>query len=101
MLPVLAPPQPLRIAEPVARGRPGCGYPWPWSIYTWIDGEPARSEIVADLAALAARLAEFLVALGHAASDRDSSAGRSAARARLRREATVPGGIPTTSATSS
>ena len=62
-LPVLAPQLPLRIPEPVARGRPGCGYPWPWSIYTWIDGEPARSEDVADLAALAAHLAEFLVAL--------------------------------------
>ena len=62
-LPVLAPQLPLRIPEPVARGRPGCGYPWPWSIYTWIDGAPARSEDVADLVALAARLAEFLVAL--------------------------------------
>lgn len=62
-LPVLAPHLPLRIPEPVAKGRPGCGYPRPWSIYRWIDGEPARPDRIADLSALAARLAGFLVAL--------------------------------------
>lgn len=62
-LPVLAPHLPLRSPEPVAKGRPGCGYPRPWSIYRWIDGEPARPDRIADLSALAARLAGFLVAL--------------------------------------
>ena len=72
-LPVLAPQLPLRIPEPVARGSPGCGYPWAWSIYTWIEGEPARPEEVTDLAVLAARLAEFLVML-HAVDTTDGPA---------------------------
>jgi aminoglycoside phosphotransferase (APT) family kinase protein len=38
-LPVLAPQLPLDIPHPVARGRPGAGYPWYWSIHTWIEGE--------------------------------------------------------------
>jgi aminoglycoside phosphotransferase (APT) family kinase protein len=62
-LPVLAPHLPLRIPEPVARGRPGSGYPWPWSVYRWIDGEPARPDRIADLPAFAVRVAGFLRAL--------------------------------------
>ena len=69
-LPVLAPQLPLPIPQPVAKGRPGCGYPRPWSIYRWIDGEPARPEGVADLPAFAANLAGFLVAL-HSIDARD------------------------------
>jgi aminoglycoside phosphotransferase (APT) family kinase protein len=38
-LPVLAPHLPVAIPQPVARGRPGDGYPWYWSIHTWLDGE--------------------------------------------------------------
>src|SRR5580704_17728624 len=30
-LPALAGRLPLPIPEPIARGAPGCGYPWPWS----------------------------------------------------------------------
>lgn len=60
---ILAPQLPLRIPEPVAKGQAGCGYPWPWSIYRWIEGEPARPDAIADLTVLATRLAEFLVSL--------------------------------------
>lgn len=38
-LPLLAPQLPAAIPQPVARGRPGGGYPWTWSIHTWLDGE--------------------------------------------------------------
>jgi aminoglycoside phosphotransferase (APT) family kinase protein len=62
-LPVLAGRLPLPIPEPVALGRPAAWFPWPWSVYRWIEGEPACLGQVADLAAFAADLAGFLAAL--------------------------------------
>src|SRR5919107_934777 len=52
-LPRLAPHLPLPIPQPVARGEPGDGYPYPWSVYRWLEGAPASSVRVADLGALA------------------------------------------------
>ena len=63
-LPVLARQLPLPIPEPVAMGRPGGGFPRPWSVYRWIAGEPARADQVADPAGFASTLAGFLAA-GH------------------------------------
>src|SRR5205807_989280 len=37
-LPVLAPRLPLPIPVPLAMGEPGAGYPYPWSVYPWLDG---------------------------------------------------------------
>jgi len=62
-LPELARHLPLPIPEPLAQGAPGCGYPWPWSVYRWLDGEPATTGHVADLGQFAADLADFLTAL--------------------------------------
>ena len=62
-LPTLAPHLPLPIPEPVAMGRPDVMFPWPWSIYRWIDGEPARDDRICDRNTLAADLARFLTAL--------------------------------------
>ena len=62
-LPFLAGRLPLPIPEPVARGVPGCGYPWPWSVYRWLEGEPATAERVGNLSRFAAELADFLAAL--------------------------------------
>ncbi|MGH3489969.1 MAG: aminoglycoside phosphotransferase family protein [Actinopolymorphaceae bacterium] len=62
-LPTLAGQLPLPIPAPVALGRPGGGYPWPWSIYRWIRGEPASVGRIADLPGFAADLAGFLTAL--------------------------------------
>ena len=42
-LPKLAPLLPLPVPVPLARGLPGEGYPWDWSIYEWLDGETAMS----------------------------------------------------------
>src|SRR5690348_15861260 len=47
-LPRLAPHLPLAIGVPLAKGRPGEGYPWHWSIYRWLEGENATSERIAD-----------------------------------------------------
>jgi aminoglycoside phosphotransferase (APT) family kinase protein len=62
-LPVLAAGLPLPIPAPVARGEPGSGFPYPWSVYRWLDGEPAASARIGDLSAFAADLAGFLKTL--------------------------------------
>lgn len=67
-LPVLAPQLPLPISLPLAQGVPGFGYPWPWSVYQWIDGEPLMTTSVADLPQFAADVAHFLAALNAAGS---------------------------------
>lgn len=62
-LPVLAPQLPLPIPTPVALGRPGEDFPWPWSVYGWLTGEPVGTAPVDDLTAFAVALADFLAAL--------------------------------------
>ncbi len=62
-LPLLARHLPLPIPEPVARGRPGDGFPRPWSIYRWIEGDPANLATVPDLTGFATDLGRFLGAL--------------------------------------
>jgi len=62
-LPILARQLPLPIPEPLAKGKPGCGFPRPWSVYRWIDGQTAEAGQVADLCQFAGDLAGFLAAL--------------------------------------
>ena len=62
-LPILAPQLPLPIPEPLAMGKPGCGFPRPWSVYRWIEGRTAAAATVANPAEFAADLAGFLAAL--------------------------------------
>ena len=59
-LPRLAPHLPLPVPEPVALGQPGPGFPRPWSVYRWIEGEPATSANVPNLPGFATILAQFL-----------------------------------------
>ncbi|MEE4195438.1 MAG: phosphotransferase, partial [Anaerolineae bacterium] len=47
-LPVLAPHLPLPIPTPLAMGEPTEEYPFHWSIYRWIDGEPASLNNIRD-----------------------------------------------------
>jgi aminoglycoside phosphotransferase (APT) family kinase protein len=63
-LPVLAPRLPLPIPAPVARGEPDSGFPYPWSVYRWLEGELASKARIADLTGFATTLAGFLSALG-------------------------------------
>src|ERR1022692_638342 len=37
-LPKLAPHLPVAVPLPLGLGKPDEGYPWPWTIYTWLDG---------------------------------------------------------------
>ena len=53
----------LPIPQPLAIGRPGCGFPRPWSVYRWIEGQTAAAAGVANLPEFAADLADFLTAL--------------------------------------
>jgi aminoglycoside phosphotransferase (APT) family kinase protein len=61
-LPRLAPQLPLPIPEPVARGAATPSYPYPWSIYRWIEGVTA-AEAITDWGQIAQPLARFLAAL--------------------------------------
>lgn len=61
LLPKLAPRLPLPVPTPLRAGKPGCGYPWSWSVAPWSAGEPADGFLVG--AEVAAELAEFLTAL--------------------------------------
>ncbi|MEV1170432.1 aminoglycoside phosphotransferase family protein [Nonomuraea sp. NPDC049784] len=60
-LPRIAPHLPLPISEPLAKGEPGEGYPFPWSIYRWLEGE--TTEELADPVRAAKELAGFVRAL--------------------------------------
>jgi len=62
-LPALAPQLPLPIPVPLAKGHPGADYPFSWSIYRWLHGEPASADRIADPVRFALDLAGFLAAL--------------------------------------
>jgi aminoglycoside phosphotransferase (APT) family kinase protein len=62
-LPVLAPHLPLPVPTPLAQGEPADGFPYPWSVYGWLPGEPAGTAELTDLRQVAGALAEFLLAL--------------------------------------
>jgi aminoglycoside phosphotransferase (APT) family kinase protein len=62
-LPRLAPHLPLAVPVPVALGRPGAGYPWPWALSRWLPGEVATVAALGDSPDAAVALAGFLTAL--------------------------------------
>jgi aminoglycoside phosphotransferase (APT) family kinase protein len=61
-LPRLAPHLPLRVPVPLARGLPGEGYPFEWSVVGWLPGSDANGTL-ADLDRAALDLAAFVTAL--------------------------------------
>jgi aminoglycoside phosphotransferase (APT) family kinase protein len=62
-LPRFAPRLPLSVPAPLAKGEPDKGYPFPWSVYRWLEGENATMERVADPRRAATDLAGFVAAL--------------------------------------
>jgi aminoglycoside phosphotransferase (APT) family kinase protein len=62
-LPKLAPLLPLAIPIPIARGTPGEGYPWDWSVVSWVEGEIATIGRITNLDEAATDLAQFATAL--------------------------------------
>lgn len=59
-LPVLAPRLPLLIPSPAAKGQPGEGLPWQWSVYEWLPGTAATHARIEDLPRFARDLGAFL-----------------------------------------
>lgn len=62
-LPFLAAHVPVPIPVPRARGVPGAGYPFSWSVHGWLAGEPAVTTQLNKPSEVARSLARFLVAL--------------------------------------
>jgi aminoglycoside phosphotransferase (APT) family kinase protein len=62
-LPKFAPHLPLAIPVPLAMGRPAEGYPFGWSVSTWLPGENADGATIEDLDQAAIDLAGFVTAL--------------------------------------
>jgi aminoglycoside phosphotransferase (APT) family kinase protein len=62
-LPELADRLPLPVPVPLHFGRPGCGYPWSWSIARWLEGSSALTTPPGDAARTAKTLHDFLAAL--------------------------------------
>ncbi len=62
-LPVLADHLPLPVPTAVATGSPGCGYPFPWSVRSWLSGETVAAAANVDRGRLACDLGSFLTSL--------------------------------------
>src|SRR4051812_15342153 len=62
-LPRLAPSLPLPVPSVKGAGRASRLFPAPWSVYGWLEGEPATGAPLGDDVAFAVDLAAFLVAL--------------------------------------
>jgi aminoglycoside phosphotransferase (APT) family kinase protein len=51
------------VPVPLAKGTPGEGYPWPWSVYQWLEGENPTIEHISEFGSLATEIAQFVTAL--------------------------------------
>ena len=59
-LPMLARRLPVPVPVPLREGRPGCGYPWAWSVVPWLAGETLLHTNLAEPGQVARDLAAFL-----------------------------------------
>jgi aminoglycoside phosphotransferase (APT) family kinase protein len=62
-LPRVAPLLPVAVPLPLGEGVPAEGYPFPWSVYAWLEGENATVGRITDVRQLATDLAQFVAAL--------------------------------------
>ena len=79
-LPKLAPLLPVAISQPLAKGLPGHGYPWHWSVHRWLDGESVNVDRMADPVGLAQDLGGFVAALRRIDAAEGPIAGRDGSR---------------------
>ncbi|MFD6396511.1 aminoglycoside phosphotransferase family protein [Nocardia sp. NPDC060249] len=77
-LPRIAPALGVTIPIMVAMGSPAEGYPWPWAVHQWIDGETPVEGRLAQPIQLAHDLAEFVTAMRKVGSDSGPAAYRGA-----------------------
>ena len=57
---------PVSVPIPIAKGEPSLGYPYPWLVYPWIEGEDLQHTSGVDLNGTARDIAAFVVALQRA-----------------------------------
>ncbi|MFJ8079013.1 aminoglycoside phosphotransferase family protein [Streptomyces sp. NPDC096205] len=62
-LPRLAALLPAAVPEVLGAGKAAEGYPWPWSVYRWLDGENPEAGALAEPVLLAEDLAAFVTAM--------------------------------------
>ncbi|MET9393020.1 aminoglycoside phosphotransferase family protein [Streptomyces sp. NPDC006624] len=62
-LPRLGPDLPAASPVPLGRGRPGEGFPWPWSVYGWLEGRNPVPGALEAPGPLAADLGAYVTAL--------------------------------------
>ena len=62
-LPILAPHLPIAIPEPAAFGQPETSYPYPWSVYRWLNGDNGTVTPLANPDLAAVELAAFISAM--------------------------------------
>ncbi|MEU1319744.1 aminoglycoside phosphotransferase family protein [Streptomyces tibetensis] len=62
-LPRLGPALPVGAPEALGRGEPGDRFPWPWSVYGWLDGRNPVPGALEEPALLAEDLAAYVTAL--------------------------------------
>jgi aminoglycoside phosphotransferase (APT) family kinase protein len=63
-LPELAAGLPTAVPVPLAEGRPGRGYPFPWLVYPWLEGTSLDRAAVDNWKVIAEDVAKFVLALG-------------------------------------
>jgi aminoglycoside phosphotransferase (APT) family kinase protein len=84
----LAPHLPVPVPIPLAKGEPDLGYPYPWLVYPWLEGEDLQHASGVDLDRTAREVAAFVVALQGANTGGDPPLGaRAGTLALLYREA--------------
>ncbi|WP_431773911.1 aminoglycoside phosphotransferase family protein [Streptomyces cucumeris] len=62
-LPRLAPALPVAVPVPLGKGAPMEGFPWPWSVYRWLDGENPVPGRITEPGWFAEDMAGFITAL--------------------------------------
>jgi aminoglycoside phosphotransferase (APT) family kinase protein len=62
-LPRIAPELPVEVPEPLAIGQPAEGYPFPWLVFRWLDGDDMQHLQDVDFNQLARDIAAFVSAL--------------------------------------
>jgi aminoglycoside phosphotransferase (APT) family kinase protein len=62
-LPRLAPLLPLAVPVPLGKGVPDEAFPFPWSVYRWLDGDNLADKPIVDLHDAAVQLGRFVAAL--------------------------------------
>lgn len=67
-LPRLGPGLPVAAPEPVGSGEPDGDFPWPWSVYRWLDGANPVAGAVKEPEQLAKELGAFVAALRRTAT---------------------------------